>query len=351
MKQKARRSADGGMSAEREVSLRTGEGVAAALESARARRRARSSGPTTAPGLDELLRAARGRRRVPRAPRARRRGRLRPGAARADGHPVHGQRRARERARDGQAQGQGDVPPPQRADAAVLRGDARRPRRPRGGARQLRLPRHREAAARGLVGRASRKATNLGELADGHRAGARLRRARRWSSASCRRPRCTSAILDGRVLGAIEVVPKSGLYDYRAKYTAGMTEYICPPRLPATRLRGVMNLAERRRARSRVHGRVPRRSARDRGRERVRPRGQHAARDDADVAPAEDRRRGGDRLRRALRGHPRRRAPPRRACPDARARGRVAAACAAALAGQVVEGDEESVPLERRAAG
>ncbi len=52
-------------------------------------------------------------------------------------------------------------------------------------------------------------------------------------------------ILDGRVLGAIEVKPKNGLYDYRAKYTAGMTEYVCPPRLPATRLRGVMNLAER----------------------------------------------------------------------------------------------------------
>jgi D-alanine-D-alanine ligase len=52
-------------------------------------------------------------------------------------------------------------------------------------------------------------------------------------------------ILDGRVLGAIEVVPRDGLYDYRAKYTAGMTEYVCPPRLPSTRLRGVMNLAER----------------------------------------------------------------------------------------------------------
>lgn len=52
-------------------------------------------------------------------------------------------------------------------------------------------------------------------------------------------------ILEGRVLGAIEVVAKDGLYDYRAKYTAGATEYVCPPRLPATRLRGVMNLAER----------------------------------------------------------------------------------------------------------
>jgi D-alanine-D-alanine ligase len=53
-------------------------------------------------------------------------------------------------------------------------------------------------------------------------------------------------ILEGRVLGAIEVVPKGGgLFDYHAKYTAGETETICPPRLPSTRLRGVMNLAER----------------------------------------------------------------------------------------------------------
>jgi D-alanine-D-alanine ligase len=52
-------------------------------------------------------------------------------------------------------------------------------------------------------------------------------------------------LLDGRVLGAIEVVPASGFYDYAAKYTAGSTEYICPPRLETTRVRGVMNLAER----------------------------------------------------------------------------------------------------------
>lgn len=52
-------------------------------------------------------------------------------------------------------------------------------------------------------------------------------------------------LLDGCVLGAIEVVPKSGLYDYTAKYTAGETDYVLPPRLAATRMRGVMNLAER----------------------------------------------------------------------------------------------------------
>jgi D-alanine-D-alanine ligase len=52
-------------------------------------------------------------------------------------------------------------------------------------------------------------------------------------------------ILDGRVLGCIEVAPKSGIYDYASKYTAGATEYIIPPRIAATRVRGVMNLAER----------------------------------------------------------------------------------------------------------
>jgi D-alanine-D-alanine ligase len=52
-------------------------------------------------------------------------------------------------------------------------------------------------------------------------------------------------ILDGRVLGAVEVVPKGGVYDYAAKYTPGATEYFCPARLPATRYRGVLNLGER----------------------------------------------------------------------------------------------------------
>ena len=52
-------------------------------------------------------------------------------------------------------------------------------------------------------------------------------------------------VLDGRAIGAIEVVPKSGVYDYASKYTPGATDYICPPRLGTTRARGVMNLAER----------------------------------------------------------------------------------------------------------
>jgi len=53
------------------------------------------------------------------------------------------------------------------------------------------------------------------------------------------------AVLDGRVLGAIEIVPKSGVYDFEAKYTPNMTDYYMPARLPSTRYRGVLNLAAR----------------------------------------------------------------------------------------------------------
>ncbi len=52
-------------------------------------------------------------------------------------------------------------------------------------------------------------------------------------------------ILNGRVLGAIEIVPKSGIYDYEAKYTPGKSEYHMPARLSPMRYRGVLNLAER----------------------------------------------------------------------------------------------------------
>lgn len=52
-------------------------------------------------------------------------------------------------------------------------------------------------------------------------------------------------ILDGRVLGAIEIAPKKDFYDYEAKYTPGMTDYFMPARLPPARLSGVQNLALR----------------------------------------------------------------------------------------------------------
>ncbi len=52
-------------------------------------------------------------------------------------------------------------------------------------------------------------------------------------------------LLDGRVLGAIEIAPRGGVYDFAAKYTPGMTEYFMPARLEPTRTRGILNLAER----------------------------------------------------------------------------------------------------------
>ena len=35
-------------------------------------------------------------------------------------------------------------------------------------------------------------------------------------------------VLDDRAIGTIEIVPKNEFYDYEAKYTAGMAEHICP---------------------------------------------------------------------------------------------------------------------------
>lgn len=52
-------------------------------------------------------------------------------------------------------------------------------------------------------------------------------------------------ILDGEVLGAIEIAPKKGIYDYEAKYTPGMTEYFMPARINPVRYDNVLNLAKR----------------------------------------------------------------------------------------------------------
>ena len=39
------------------------------------------------------------------------------------------------------------------------------------------------------------------------------------------------SFLNGRFLTPVEIVPKSGFYDYKSKYEAGQTDYILPPRL------------------------------------------------------------------------------------------------------------------------
>lgn len=52
------------------------------------------------------------------------------------------------------------------------------------------------------------------------------------------------SVLDGTALPPVEVAPKSGVYDFLSKYTAGATEYFCPARLPAETLRLCMQQAE-----------------------------------------------------------------------------------------------------------
>jgi D-alanine-D-alanine ligase len=41
------------------------------------------------------------------------------------------------------------------------------------------------------------------------------------------------AVLDGRALPPVEITPKDGRYDFAARYTAGATEFHAPARLPA----------------------------------------------------------------------------------------------------------------------
>ena len=42
----------------------------------------------------------------------------------------------------------------------------------------------------------------------------------------------TTAVVGNKALGVTELVPKSGFYDFDAKYTEGMTEHVCPANIP-----------------------------------------------------------------------------------------------------------------------
>ena len=42
----------------------------------------------------------------------------------------------------------------------------------------------------------------------------------------------TVAVLGDRALGVTELVPTSGFYDYEAKYTDGLTTHVCPAKIP-----------------------------------------------------------------------------------------------------------------------
>ena len=231
---------------------------------ARSRRRAhraRRGGRSRA----RTIRRARHRRRVPRAPRPPRRGRLRAGPARAAAASRTRARacsRARSRWTSSRRRScfacttcrRRRTTPCRRdddlGDLEEIHGSFGFPVivKPRG-----------EGSSLGVTqGRRPRRARR------------RARRARsssttsRSSSASSTGNEVHVGILDGRVLGAIEIAPKSGIYDYEAKYTPGMTEYFMPARLPPTRYRGRAQPRRARRARPRLHGRRARRSARDR---------------------------------------------------------------------------------------
>lgn len=232
----------GGWSAEREVSLRTGEGVAAALEG-RGHDVERLVWEQHGPGLDELLRAAKvdvvflalhGRGGEDGCVQ----GLLELVGIPYTGSGVLASALAMDKLKAKEMFRLHNVPTP--PYYVATRADLQDLETVHGsfGFPAIVKPR-REGSSVGLT-----KAKDLRELADG------IERALAFDENALveRFVRATEVhvgILDGRVLGAIEVVPKDGLYDYRAKYTAGMTEYVCPPRIPATRLRGVMNLAER----------------------------------------------------------------------------------------------------------
>ena len=47
-------------------------------------------------------------------------------------------------------------------------------------------------------------------------------------------PEITVSILDGQVLPSIEIVSETGFYDYEAKYTAGLSRHVVPPRVEAS---------------------------------------------------------------------------------------------------------------------
>ena len=53
----------------------------------------------------------------------------------------------------------------------------------------------------------------------------------------------TVAVLGNRALGVTELVPTSGFYDYEAKYTDGLTTHICPADIPADIAEAAMRMA------------------------------------------------------------------------------------------------------------
>jgi len=55
----------------------------------------------------------------------------------------------------------------------------------------------------------------------------------------------TTAVLGDEALEVTELLPKSGFYDYDAKYTDGMTEHVCPADVPADIRAAALDIALR----------------------------------------------------------------------------------------------------------
>jgi D-alanine-D-alanine ligase len=51
-------------------------------------------------------------------------------------------------------------------------------------------------------------------------------------------------VLEGKAMGVVEIRPKSGVYDYASKYTAGATEYFAPAPLDESETSAVRHAAE-----------------------------------------------------------------------------------------------------------
>jgi D-alanine-D-alanine ligase len=235
----------GGMSAEREVSLRTGVGVAAALESRGYEVQGIVFGPDT-PGIDQLLRAAdievaflalHGRGGEDGCVQ----GLLELLGIPYTGSSVLASALAMDKLKAKEMFRLHNVPTPPyysatRRDALDL--EALEELHGSFGFPCVVKPRG-EGSSVGLT-----KAHDLRELAAG------IEKALEYDDSALverfvRGMEVTVGLLDGRVLGSLEIAPKSGFYDYAAKYTAGATEYILPPRLAATRAKNILTLAER----------------------------------------------------------------------------------------------------------
>lgn len=55
----------------------------------------------------------------------------------------------------------------------------------------------------------------------------------------------TVAVLEGKALSVVEIVPRGGLYDYRSKYTSGSSHYHVPADIPDATARCMQSYAER----------------------------------------------------------------------------------------------------------